>query len=109
MKNCLEKVTLFHSNFHGWYARGQLSDTEMTTARQTDVNMHTCVCVCMRACMCVHACMHVCMHVCVCGCLCGWYLYAHAQVCFSCVLVLCFVTGYVLHLGETNTQKFTLS
>ena len=74
MKNCLEKATLFHSNFHGWCARGQLSDAEMTTARYADVNMctsvrmcvcacvHVCVCACMRAC--VHACAHVGVWVC---------------------------------------------
>ena len=78
--------------------RWQQLDRQMWTC------VHACVCACVRACVCMPACMCACM--CVCVCLCGWYLYAHAQVCFNCVLVLCFVTGYVLQLGEINTQKF---
>ena len=53
------------------------------------VRLVCCACVHVLAFVCVHACKHACVPICV-----------HACICFfsECVLVLCFVMGYVLIL-----------
>ena len=51
--------------------------------------MCVCVCVCVRAC--VRARARLCVSMCA---------RALAKVCFDCVLVLCFVMGYMLQFGE---------
>ena len=66
---------------------------------QTEFNWCVCVCACMYACVCVCVCVCLCVCVCVCVCVCAcWCLLA--DVSFDCVLVHCFVMGYVLLFGE---------
>jgi len=45
-------------------------------------------------CVCVHACMHACLPLCV-----------HAEVCFDCALVRCFVMGHMLQFGEVARKR----
>ena len=60
-----------------------------------------CVCVCV--CVCVRARAHVCVfaRVCVCVCL-------RAEVCFDCVLVHCFVMGYVLQFKDQHIKEYVI-
>ena len=51
----------------------------------------SCVCVCV--CVCVCECVCVCVCVCVCDCV---YACRLVEACFDCVLVICFIMGFVL-------------
>ena len=46
-------------------------------------------------CVCVCVCVCVCMHMLTC-------------VCFDCVLVLCFVAGYVFQFGEITLKEYII-
>ena len=64
--------------------------TENASDTETSPLLVSQVCVCV--CVCVRACMHACVSVCVCVLL---------EVCFDCVLVLCFV----LQFGEIAHKR----
>ena len=55
--------------------------------------------VCACACECARACACVCVRA---------RARTRAEICFDCVLLLCFVMGYVPQLGETADKKSTL-
>ena len=56
------------------------------------IDCHICVCVCVCMCLCVHAYVCVCLHMC------EW-------VWSDCVLVLCFVMGYVFQFWEKARKR----
>ena len=69
------------------------------------IDCGVCVCVCVwcgvLCCVCV-CCVYV--HVCVCVCVCVRACTC-VEVCFDCVLVLCFVMGYVLQFGKIAHRR----
>ena len=47
----------------------------------------------------------VCLFVCVCLCACT---HTFTEVCFDCVLVSCFVIGYVLQFQEKHAEEYII-
>ena len=72
------------------------SDTETSPFLVSQVCVCVCVCVCVYVCM--HACVSVCVRACVPACVRACVL---LEVCFDCVLVLCFV----LQFGEIAHKR----
>jgi len=49
--------------------------------------------------------LFVCLFVCVCLCACT---HTFTEVCFDCVLVSCFVIGYVLQFQEKHAEEYII-